>query len=165
MELSRQVTSLELSKQLKELGIKQESLFYYGQYCYIPHGMGEIKCTHCKYDFLTIPLFLDYDYEIFHRQYSAFTVAELGEMLPRYVSKNEEEPFNNFRLKISKFLIAKEPENFYEVCKIYYICDSTDQSRNWAFSSLLTKSIYDKNEANVRAKMLIYLLENKLFEV
>ncbi len=32
MELEKQVVSLELAKKLKELGVKQESLFYWSQY-------------------------------------------------------------------------------------------------------------------------------------
>lgn len=36
MKLESQVTSLELSKQLQELGIKQESLFYYKEWSLCP---------------------------------------------------------------------------------------------------------------------------------
>ncbi len=64
MTLEQQVTSLELSKKLKDLGVKQESLFWWGK------KMGFTKI------------------EILHKgnsggiECAAFTVAELGEMLP-----------------------------------------------------------------------------------
>lgn len=61
MELSKQVVSSELAKRLKELGVKQESLFYWttGGVVYRSE----------------MPFWLE-------SNYSAFTVTELGEMLP-----------------------------------------------------------------------------------
>lgn len=69
MTLKEQVTSLELSKRLKELGVKQESLFYWVK---VRNGFS---------------LFYRYE-DVFMRdssdpeEYSAFTVAELGNILP-----------------------------------------------------------------------------------
>jgi len=94
VNLENQVCSLELSKRLKELGIKQESLFYWiedyelysdePQLLYAPteqfsNGNGE----------------LDWPRNNPENCHSAFTVAELGELLPshrfvsmRYQNKN-----------------------------------------------------------------------------
>jgi hypothetical protein len=66
MIIEQQVCSLELAKRLKELGVKQESLFYwqfFPGHNFIIHDKD--KSNH-------------YETET----YSAFTVAELGEMLP-----------------------------------------------------------------------------------
>jgi hypothetical protein len=91
MNLEEQVCSLELAKRLKELNVEQDSLF-----CWI---------NNCDLEYLPL--------EIRNKNvvYAAFTVAELGEMLP------------NFNV-------------------IY--------------------TLFDRNEANARAKILIYLIENKL---
>jgi len=70
MELSKQVVSLEIAKKLKELGVKQESLFYW---CWNPSQPE--------------PILLNNDAG--HRPEtggndcfcSAFTVAELGELM------------------------------------------------------------------------------------
>src|ERR1700689_4384174 len=75
MKLESQVCSLELSKRLKELGFKQESLFYWyntkGDERF--YGIAYTKGSKLKNTF------------------SAFTVAELGEMLPRnIIVKNKE---------------------------------------------------------------------------
>ena len=78
MKLENQVCSLELSKQLKSLGVKQDSLFFWIRE--------------------KLKLVTDINYppsgkELFYNEgfvndmtvcYSAFTVAELGEMLPIY---------------------------------------------------------------------------------
>lgn len=65
MKLEDQVTSIELSKKLKELGIKQESLFYYiDSKIYINHQ------THWP------------DPENIKTHISAFTASELLEILP-----------------------------------------------------------------------------------
>ena len=69
MKLEQQVCSLELAKQLKELGFKQESLFWW-QDC----GDGTVELMYGKTDSnFGIPV---------QYYYPAYTVAELGEMLP-----------------------------------------------------------------------------------
>ena len=67
MPLEKQVVSLELAKRLKELGVKQESLFWWV----------EIPADKQLY------IQPEYTAKLFSPRYSAFTVAELGEMLPR----------------------------------------------------------------------------------
>ncbi len=78
MKLEQQVTSLELSKRLKELGVKQESLFYWSE-------NGNL-ITEEEYN-----NFVDWvdsvgkpdNYSV-EQHYSAYTVAELGEILSSY---------------------------------------------------------------------------------
>ena len=66
MKIEDQVTSLELSKKLKELGVKQESYFKWeerdGGYLELYHS----KETSCA-----------------HKYYSSFTTSELLELLPK----------------------------------------------------------------------------------
>jgi len=66
MKIQDQVCSLELSNKLKELGVKQESL-----YCWLEASDGARLMTNPAND----------SYKFFE-QSSAFTVAEIGEMLP-----------------------------------------------------------------------------------
>lgn len=114
MKLEQQVTSLELTKRLKELGVKQESAFYWHgglQYPYLvqrPNGSDTI---------------------------SAFTVAELGEMLPA---------------------LCKTWQNING-----WSCEHWNDKGN-CFDG---KIIHEVTEADARAKMLIYLLENKLISL
>lgn len=73
MKLEQQVTSLQISKKLKKLGVKQESLFYWNFY---DDGNNKdnpaLICT-------------DYTNHGFKENlFSAFTVAELGEMLQEW---------------------------------------------------------------------------------
>lgn len=128
MQLEKQVTSLELSKKLKELGLKQESLFYW----------------HISYETVSEEYGQDYiPYIFYHKDesrhgfvgggnYSAFTVAELGEMLPEYSH-------------------SWKVENQW-ICSL-----KTIPSGNPTISA--------ETEADARAKMLIYLLENNLIEL
>lgn len=71
MKLEQQVCSLELAKRLKDAGAKQESLFYWftNQLVY--------RCDLSKWEKSKKYIF------------SAFTVAELGEMLPFNVKTNK----------------------------------------------------------------------------
>lgn len=159
MKLEKQVTSLELSKKLKELGVKQESLFHwspFGELVFQPKVEIQKEAIN-----LTLPeafIAMSDDTrtvmvahtEIVDKQYvgvvpfeeytSAFTVAELGEMLPKefYVWKNN----NKIRGGSDGFFVP--------------------QSSRISFGLTSELEIRDKSEANVRAKMLIYLLENKL---
>lgn len=120
MDLENQVTSLELSKRLKELGVKQESLFWWWQDYY---GVG------AKEPFLK-------DHEPHNpkggwKYCSAFTVAELGEML-----KDAPHPANpNFAAPLPEW----------------------SDKNGWS-----NEYVYALTEADARAKMLIYLIENKL---
>ena len=115
MKLEKQVCSLELAKKLKELGVKQESVWYWTQ------TFNPKRKPH------------PYQFEIqgcgradTHHKYSAFTVAELGEMLPSG----------------------------------YYSIREGSVWECWLRNG--TQKVEASTEADARAKMLIYLLENKL---
>jgi hypothetical protein len=147
MNLECQVVSIEIAKKLKSLNVKQESLFYW-------HNIDSIPSVICEH----YPPDRSGDFWV-----SAFTVGELGIMLPKAICiKTEDEEkkiFSNFRLVTGRSLIFEE-ENAAEFWSVNYICDTTNQFRNFLFDALLSKPIYDKNEANARALMLIYLLES-----
>ena len=82
MKLENQVCSLEHAKKLKELGVKQESLWQWIQ----KHTIGK--------EYVLIPNKTDAEYvlisppDVYGDWYSAFTVAELGEMLPDSLESN-----------------------------------------------------------------------------
>lgn len=128
MDLKDQVCSLELSKRLKELGVKQESYFFW----YSAFKDSEVTVWH--------------SYQIgsdTERAFSAFTVAELGEMLPDYVNPADYQGARS--LGISKSMDG------------WHITYST--SEKWWH-----REVAD-TEADARAKMLIYLIENKLITI
>ena len=132
MELKNQVCSLELSKKLKELGCKQESLWYWVEY----------------YGKLDIPIgtpILSLKKDISEVVYSesedviasAYTAVELGEMLADMVlSEKGMSAYSNKRMWQCGY-IGKGGDTHWEM---------------------------DDIEANARAKMRIYLLENKLIK-
>lgn len=123
MNIEDQVCSLELAKRLKELGVEQKSYFAYEErengYLEIFHS----KATSCA-----------------NKYYSAFTVAELGEILPSTIKKNT---------------------------NLFYITMDCDKCPYYE-DMPKTKEIYSEmgeendTEADARAKMLIYLIENGL---
>lgn len=126
MQLEKQVVSLELAKKLKELGVKQESLFWWlydedGDY--VDYLYGEtLPARGLKEPFLRC---------------SAYTVAELGELLPPgFISGQVEESEG-------------------------YVCFD-ENNCNVLKDGFVGK--YEDTEADARAKMLIYLLSNDLFK-
>ena len=138
MKLTKQVTSLKLSKKLKELGVKQESLFEWS-YTTVT-GNQEWRLQH-------IESWAGSDAKI--KAVSAFTVAELGERLPRdlYI------PYKGKSGKKRKY--PQHPHFFF--------MDGNQALVNYTGGGSqehLTQKAY--TEANARAKMLIYLIENKL---
>ena len=139
MQLEDQMCSLELAKRLKELGVEQDSLFYYRtQYLY--DGSDEIVLMINKFD---SPRAHE---RMSNPKYSAFTVAELGEMLPARLKPD---------LPSKKFARLD-------------ICKGTDS--RWLISYYYDITLPPKNaligntEADARAKMLIYLIENDLIK-
>ncbi len=106
-QLTWQVSNLELSKRIKELGVKQKSLWWWSS-----SGLGQAMAKH----------------EPTPNWISAFTVAELGDILKDAI----------FPIDLPYF-----------------------QDRYWRHDDL--EELID-TEANARAKMLIYLLENGLIK-
>lgn len=124
MKLEEQIIDFGLSKELANLGVKQESLFYW---------MSKSKQLAKKR-----PTGGE-DY------YSAFTVAELGEMLP--------EDIKEYSLVIQKML--------YDWWVGYEVVLPEDKKK----SKKICLHFERDTEVNARAKMLIYLIENKLVKI
>lgn len=143
MVLSKQVCSLEQAKKLKELGIEQNSLYYF--YGAIINGISSTPIVNLyNWEYGTI-VKNDIPNDAIlgnskNENYSAFTVAELGVMLPRTITFNKTQAC---RLMFETF-------NCFGVA---YIRNSSRQS---------IKRFENSIEAIPRADMLIYLLENKL---
>lgn len=136
MESSKQVVSLELAQRLKELGVKQESLYWWAEY---RHGHNQPEWQWRITDSL-----YEGDYDHYRNQLSAFTVAELGEMLPHYLDAD-----------VALFLrICKRGPSTWDVC--YETKDH--EAKQFPDGTADT-------EADARAKMLIYLIENGLMKV
>jgi len=129
MKLEQQVCSLELAKQLKELGFKQDSLFWW-QDC----GDGTVELMYGKTDSnFGIPV---------QYYYPAYTVAELGEMLPN----------GNYSFRyigVEKWAAGNNLYNY---------------NANMQGKMVKVTEKESKTEADARAKMLIYLKENKLID-
>lgn len=126
MKLEQQVVSLDLAKRLKELGVEQDGLFYW------KYSNGTLE----KVSNIQIDTELVYGQQPVKPKtlgtwttVSAFTVAELGEML-----KNEE-------VELPTYLSS---------------------TKEWAIVYETTLISGASTEANARAKMLVYLLENNL---
>lgn len=137
MKIEEQAVSLELAKKLKELGVKQESIFRYcgGHMMYFDdqeNGKFE-ECRntdlleedeYCHTAELTCEYFV-----------SAFTVAELGEMMPTASMEVD-------------------------------IRWSKGEGAYWGECFKFGKQVHliggEKTEADCRAKMLIYLLETEI---
>ena len=142
MKLEQQVVSLELAKKLKELGVKQESVFFW----VVTHDGWEVL----NHTLMRHPGSLGTLYTVqvpdTGSTYSAFTVAELGEMLP-------------FSIKFQKhicYLTCEKniPDYGGWVCRY----ESSDIIRPTKATDIFTAD----TEADARAKMLAYLIENDL---
>lgn len=126
MKLEIQVASLELSKKLKNLGVKQESYFVYVK------NPADLYILYVD----------DHGWDKSRKVYSAFTVAELGEMLPVGTK-------------------SIHIDTWYDSLPV-------QANKNWMCTMPVqrvgrkTHIVYALTEADARAKMLIYLLENKL---
>lgn len=129
MKLEQQVVSLELSKRLKELGLKHESLYMWAL----------DKSGYC----MEVRLKRKISFERSEFVYSAFTVAELGEMLPMFVKTDGKENY------LSTGVISENKRD--KTNRKYFV-----RIENIGFNGLKTAN----TEADARAKMLIFLLEN-----
>src|ERR1700722_10767936 len=113
MQLSDQVISLELSKKLCDLGVTQESYFYWLKICddyKIFHAENDNCDQHSGPGDIT---FLNMRKKR-NEAFSAFTTAELGEMLPariytrKYVMYDRWRCFNPIKLDMPIIHAKKE---------------------------------------------------------
>lgn len=158
MKLENQVCSLELAKKLKELGVKQESLFYW----MVNHQVSKDDIAYGSYD----DWYLEYIDEVpssilsgenkerQNETYCAFTVAELGEMLPNYISRYPD-GFYYWQFK------ANEENDCEGKWQCYY--KPAYGNLKQQIESLC--ETYSNTEANARAKCLIYLIEQGIIKL
>lgn len=112
MELEKQVCSLENAIKLQELGIKQDSLFYW--------TLGGVVYKS------EMPFFTD-------SNYSVFTASELFELIPQRIILNENEPFNSFIFNMDITRIFTD-DKLVKVFSVNYICDTVDcNDQNFPF--------------------------------
>lgn len=120
MKTKQFVCTLQQAKRLKELGVKQKSIFYW-------EGNLDSTAYFIRY--------IDYENKkIWEDTFSAFTVTELGIMMPPHILSIKTD-FNK------------------------YLCYSTSNT------VVTDKMCEGSTEAEVRAAMLIHLLESNLFGV
>lgn len=136
MRLEDQVANLELSKRLDELGVKIDSYFYW----YKNPNSNEFKIFH-HHRFELVQGSENYEF------YPAYTVAELGIIIPHILqSKN-----------------TTQSDSHFETFK--------NENNQWIVTYVLKHSmppviaILGDTEANARAKMLIWLIENGYVKV
>jgi hypothetical protein len=138
MELKDIVCSLEHAKRLNELGVKQDSLFYWDAW----YVGGKYRNA----DLATSRMGYENNETLSCENYSAFTASELGFFLPCIIK--------DYDLEILG-MHGNDYDKYNKYWRVRYV-------RLWATDQKLFES-HDFNEANARAKMLIHLIENKLW--
>src|ERR1700722_2987683 len=145
MELSDQVITLETAKKLKELGIKQESLFYWYDY-FVNGWSAEYREIVPRCDDLL----------------SAFTASELMDLIPARINiLDSEEPFDNFRFNMFACHIGThDATKFIKHYAINYHCDTLMGDEIFSYPrQLFEHNVLDQNFAECCAKVLIKLIE------
>ncbi len=153
MRIEDQIVSLDLALKLKQLGIKQESVF-----AYWTRNSNKLSLLRGEYKDYGIQALDGEGFTIYvpdHNYVSAFTVAELGELLPdeftrgeRYSRKEKTKLPDIYFLQIDKGTAEFEDYNWY----VRYVNAEDDQ----------LAAAFSPSEADARAKLLILLKENNL---
>lgn len=134
MKLEEQVCSLELARKLKTLGVKQEALYEWTQT--YTRKTGEYLRDSKPY------LAKTPKGSVGTQDFAAFTVAELGEMLPPLVEINDD-----------TYGLVIDWDNRRGRMLRYERSDGSNFTQE------------GDTEADARAKMLIYLLDNRLISL
>jgi hypothetical protein len=125
MNLKDQCCTLSQAKRLKELGVTAKSIFSWNGYSYPDYAVG-------------------YTEDLKDDEYNAYTVAELGVMLPDFLV------FDNYRCHFHSYKQEQHKSPALWTCTYG---KSTDREVN-DFDSHI--------EAQARASLLIHLLEREL---
>ena len=135
MKIDDQVCSLEISRRLKELGVKQDSVFWWT----LDH----------KADWEAVHMHSASELSISNGHVlSAFNVAELGEMLPWSIDETD------LGRKVGGRrwnLLIRHPRNSADGWAVAYYINSSEHSLH---------DEWGDKEADARGKMLIWLIEN-----
>lgn len=130
MNIEKQVSNKDLSLKLKELGVPQKSVWYWYE---IQTGYGLTAWT-----LKTVAELADLGFDEFNRGISAYTVAELFERMPAYLTVLE---------RLCRLTLEKHND--------VYVCGYPHtQEDGW-----LAESQEDENPANAVAKVFIWLIE------
>jgi len=152
MKIEDKVCSLELSKKLLTLGVEQNSFFYW------------VHNGHEKYEVIPKIIF-DAECNPNYKICDAFMASELLTFIPNNVKLKNCEPFDNYRIFITRFNSVDENMKIANNFIVNYECDSTEATgENAWLRRKLTSNIFDPNLANALATMLIYILENGVVE-
>lgn len=132
----QQVTSQKLSERLRDLGVLQQSLFWW-QVC--ADGTTELRYGKTTTNY-GIPV---------QEHYAAFTGTELGELLPLGIQ------LQKGRKRITR--------DIYHTVRfsMFHQYNPVDADKKY----LLRGSFHADTEAEARARCLIYLIENNLIEL
>jgi len=137
MKIENQVVTIEQAKKLKELGVTAEPLFWYVIDIDPITPLDIIqKWQHSNFDQC--------------EKYPAYTVAELGVMLPHFDNLSQMGGF----VHLTEFDPSVQDGNPW-----YCVWEYDKDKENAGFGSEI---IDGETEAQARAAMLIYLLENNL---
>jgi hypothetical protein len=152
MKLEEQVVSLELAKKLKELGAKQDATWWwvFDNTHTSSLRISDRDKSHHSWELK----WRWWDPELFNAladedKVAAFSTAELGELLPTEIEKPDKKRF--------KVYLAKERGDFQDETRWFV----EYQSMGTGTMELECQRCAD-TEADARAKMLIYLVENGL---
>jgi len=144
MDLEKQVCSFRVANKLRELGVKQESIFWHWATDVEEDGLTWWAVSEKeprrgkKVRELSSP-------QHYRGKISAFTVAELGEILRVATSSDFE-----------GVVTSDSAENGFRV----WMADPLQDEFPFTFDEEST--FIEQSEADARAKMLIYLIENGL---
>ena len=128
--IAKQVCSPAVAQQLKAVAVPQDSVWYW-----VASSRGKYPLLFTAEEVAEMPLFHIV-------AVSAFTVGELGELLPSTIEQNGE---------VLRFLCEKSARGF----TVAYVL-----SRGEKQTRLERKA---PSEAEARAQMLLYLVENNLY--
>ena len=143
MPITTHVTSLELSRRLKELGVLQKSLFIWSYYPHVDNYHSEPEYNPLKEGVEQNGLNI-----------SAYLASELDQLIARATNGEY------------AFITNEEQTMGYRVYEPIMESEGLKLTRTgYKLEVIKSAGIMDENHADCRAKMLIHLLENHLISV